>query len=107
MIGSICLWNFSPDRKVAEVGYDLHPKFQKRGIMDESLRSVLKFGFEKLGLDEIEAFTHRDNAHSITLLERSQFSYIKARKDKDNENNIIYALKKQQHISAQLSTAKD
>lgn len=31
MIGTICLWKFSKDRKVAEVGYDLHPVFQGKG----------------------------------------------------------------------------
>lgn len=36
MIGSICLWNFSPDKKTAEVGYDLNPDFQKK----ESCRKV-------------------------------------------------------------------
>ena len=41
MIGSICLWNFSKDLKMAEVGYDLSPKFQRKGIMNESLKSVL------------------------------------------------------------------
>lgn len=38
MIGSICLWNFSKDKKIAEIGYDLSPKFQGKGIMNESLK---------------------------------------------------------------------
>ena len=42
MIGSICLWNISKDRKTAEVGYDLHPDYQKKGIMNESLVAVIQ-----------------------------------------------------------------
>ena len=33
IIGTICLWNFSEDYKTAEVGYDLNPTFQRKGIM--------------------------------------------------------------------------
>ena len=61
MIGSICLWNFSEDRKVAEIGYDLDPKYQRKGIMTESINAVLNFGFRKLSLEKIEAFTQKQN----------------------------------------------
>ena len=50
IIGSICLWNFSVDRKKAELGYDLNPKYQNRGIMSEALNRVLNFGFLDLNL---------------------------------------------------------
>ena len=28
IVGTICLWNFSADKKIAEIGYDLNPEFQ-------------------------------------------------------------------------------
>lgn len=43
-IGSICLWNFSEDRKTAEVGYDLLPEYFRKGYMSEALQAVIKFG---------------------------------------------------------------
>src|SRR5688572_4307715 len=43
MIGSVCLWNFSPDRKIAELGYDLLPQFHGKGIMTEATTAVLNF----------------------------------------------------------------
>jgi len=58
-VGTICLWNFSEDRKTAEVGYDLLLDFQGVGIMSEALVSVLNFGFNTLNLFSIEAFTHK------------------------------------------------
>lgn len=94
MIGSICLWNFSKDQKTSEVGYDLSPKFQKQGIMDESLKSVLKFGFKNLNLNLIEAYTHRKHKSSKELLERNGFILIEDKKDKHNSDNIIYERKK-------------
>lgn len=94
MIGSICLWNFSKDQKIAEVGYDLSPKFQRKGIMNESLKRVLDFGFKELNLDFIEAYTHRQNESSKLLLERNGFVLILSKKDENNQDNIIYELKK-------------
>jgi ribosomal-protein-alanine N-acetyltransferase len=42
MIGSICLWNFQ-QTKTAEVGFDLNPKFQGKGIMSELLKCIIQF----------------------------------------------------------------
>ncbi len=92
MIGSICLWNFSKDRKMGEIGYDLSPLYQGKGIMDESLNSIVEFGFQKLELELIEAYTHYKNDSSKKLLERNGFKLKNGKKDKDNENNIIYKL---------------
>jgi len=39
IVGTICLWNFSTDRKTAEVGYDLFPDQQGKGFMNESLKA--------------------------------------------------------------------
>ncbi|HET8838534.1 MAG TPA: GNAT family N-acetyltransferase [Flavobacteriaceae bacterium] len=101
MIGSICLWNFSPDRKTAEVGYDLHPGFQKKGMMTEALQAVLKFGFEKLNLFQIEAFTNYQNQNSIRLLEKNGFSLNEKRKDKDDPENVIFELKRLEYFSSE------
>ncbi len=90
MIDSICLWNLSKDGKYAEVGYDLHPKSQGKGIMNESLKAVMGFGFNNLGLDVIEAFTHKNNLSSIKLLERNGFRLVEGKMDADNPDNIIF-----------------
>lgn len=92
MIGSICLWNFSADKKSAEVGYDLKPDFQQKGIMSEALQEVLKFGFEELDLEKIEAFTQKNNKSSVNLLLKHSFELDEARRDEENPENRIYAL---------------
>lgn len=94
MIGTICLWNFSKNRKVAEVGYELIPKFQKKGIASEALNHVINFGFSKLNLDKIEASTHKKNESSQSLLEKNKFLLKVDKKDKDNIDNIIFEIKK-------------
>ncbi|MEW7291486.1 GNAT family N-acetyltransferase [Aquimarina sp. 2304DJ70-9] len=94
LVGTICLWNFSKERKTAEVGYDLHPELQGKGIMSEALRSVLKYGFETLQLDQIEAYTHKANEPSKYLLKKHNFNHIENRIDKDNLDNIIFTIKR-------------
>ncbi len=96
MIGSICLWNFSRDKKTAEVGYDLSPIFQGKGIMDESLKSIISFGFQHLDLETIEAYTHRLNKRSIALLTRNGFKVVPGKIDGHNADNSVYEIKKKQ-----------
>ncbi|MBT8283975.1 MAG: GNAT family N-acetyltransferase [Flavobacteriaceae bacterium] len=90
MIGSICLWNISEDRKTAETGYDLSPEYQRKGIMQEAMQCVLDFGFKTLHLKMIEAYTHKKNEPSKNLLVRNNFILNKKRKDRDNKDNAIY-----------------
>ena len=92
MIGTICLWNFSPNRKIAEVGYDLHTTFQGFGLMHEAMEAVIQFGFAKIDLKMIEAFTNSANAKSINLLKRNQFQLNNDRRDHDDPDNMIYEL---------------
>lgn len=73
LLGTVCLWNFSPDGLVAEIGYELHPDYQRQGLMREALTSVIDYARQELQLHGINAFTHRDNAASAGLLLRLGF----------------------------------
>lgn len=94
IIGTICLWNFSEDNKIAEVGYDLNPIHHRKGIMNEALEKIIDFGFVNLNLEKIEAFTHIDNENSIKLLKRNEFCLDQNRRDDDNPNNLIFVIEK-------------
>jgi [ribosomal protein S5]-alanine N-acetyltransferase len=94
LIGTICLWNLSDDRKTAELGYELHPDFQGKGYMQEAINAVIDFSFQTAGFSELEAFTHRDNTASTKVLEKLGFSLNPERKDPDTDDNIIFELKR-------------
>lgn len=94
VIGSICLWNFSKDKKTAEIGYDLSTHYHGKGIMSEAMISILDFGFTKLNLDKIEAYTHHANESSRKLLERNGFKLIEGKTDDHDPNNIVLQLLK-------------
>ncbi|MBL7724222.1 MAG: GNAT family N-acetyltransferase [Chitinophagaceae bacterium] len=73
LVGTICLWNFDADKMQAEVGFELFPGFQGKGIMREALSGVLAFGFKELHLKTITALTNPGNLPSIKLLEKADF----------------------------------
>lgn len=76
LIGTICLWNFSADRQVAEVGFELMPAHQGVGYMTEALKAVVAFGFRECGLSTIEGYVKPGNERSVSLLERQGFRKI-------------------------------
>ncbi len=94
LIGTICLWHFSDDKKTAEIGYELNPDFQGQGIMNEALKKVIELAFQTIGITTIEAYTHKDNTKSTSLLLKNNFSIDVTRKDEENINNIIFILQR-------------
>ena len=62
-----------PGRKCGEVGYELSPAYWGHGYATEAVRAMLDFGFEELGLDEIEARCVVANKRSVRLLHRLGF----------------------------------
>ena len=94
LIGAICLWNFSADKTVAEVGYELDPAFHGQGLMSEALHCIVDYGFNTLQLKTIEALTHKDNKSSMQLLLKQHFHLERDRRDPENEHNLIFSLQK-------------
>lgn len=94
LIGTICLWKFTEDRKQAEVGYELLPEYHRKGIMSEALAAVIDFGFNDLQLQEMVAMTNKFNENSKGLLLKHQFVLEEGRKDEGFPDNIVFSLKK-------------
>ncbi len=92
LVGTICFWNFSKDKGIAELGYELHLDYHRKGLMTEALKRIIEYGFKSLKLKSIEAFTDKANESSIKLLQRHNFKLDIIRKDKGFPNNSIYPL---------------
>ena len=73
LIGTICYFDFSSSEESAEIGYELHPFYQGKGIMQEAVNLAIQFGFEVMKLKSITACPTGDNLKSIKLLERNGF----------------------------------
>jgi len=91
LIGTICYWNLVREDDQAEIGYELHPDFQGKGIMQEAVTAVIRFGFEQLKLKTITAFPRQDNRKSIQLLEKNNFSVDSGRQT--GEAYVAYVLR--------------
>jgi ribosomal-protein-alanine N-acetyltransferase len=74
LVGTICLFGFSNENSKCEIGYELLTNFQGQGIMKEAAQRVIEYSFNTIRVEKIEAFIHRDNQHSIKLLEKLLFS---------------------------------
>lgn len=97
LIGTICLWNLSQELSKGELGYDLSSIFQGKGIMSEAVKKVVQFGFDNMNLEIIEAYTQNNNMGSIRLLEKNNFLWDENSKDKMNDRNMIFVLKRSNH----------
>jgi ribosomal-protein-alanine N-acetyltransferase len=73
LIGTICLWNADRENGTIELGYELRPAFQGRGLMTEAVKKILEVGFQYLGYKKMIAVTHPGNNRSIKLLQKSGF----------------------------------
>lgn len=72
MIGSIALWRIDRRNYRAELGYVLHPEHQGKGLMQEAIKAVIDYGFQK-GLHSLEANINPGNLASQRVLERAGF----------------------------------
>lgn len=90
-IGTICLWNFSQDKKSAEVGYELLPTFAGLGYMDEALKAVISFAKGRK-FTTLEAYTNEENLSSIKLLRRNGFQQLPTKNKIESPNNIVFQL---------------
>ena len=99
LIGTICLWNLNEEENKAEIGYELNPEYQGKGIAKEAVEIIIDFGFNILRVEKIEAYTHKENLASTKLLEKVKFVRDTHEESKidftvENPNTVVYSLYK-------------
>lgn len=68
MIGTCGFTKIDTANNSGEIGYVLNPDFHRQGFGSEAVRAVLKFGFEELSLNRIEARFMQGNEASLALM---------------------------------------
>lgn len=71
--GTIGFWRILKEHYRAEIGYLLHPSLHGKGIMQEAMESVLRYGFEVMKLHSVEANVKPGNISSEKVLQRNGF----------------------------------
>lgn len=98
LAGTICLWNIDKENGRAEVGYELLPDSQGKGLAQEALSKIIDYGFNTLQFKTIVAYPHSSNERSIKLLEKNNFKRDAALEDEfykteQAASEVIYSLK--------------
>jgi ribosomal-protein-alanine N-acetyltransferase len=96
LIGTICYWNLNYGDESAEIGYELMPDMQGKGIMQEAITAVIAWGFNEMKLETITAFPIGGHERSIRLLEKNGFSYNEV-----TNGHLVYKLNRQTWLTSQ------
>lgn len=73
LVGTLGFYAYSKEHKRAEIGFDLLKSHWGKGIMIEAVGALIRYGFDELELNRIEATVDPNNERSIRLLERTGF----------------------------------
>ena len=73
LIGDFSFWRLDKQNCRGEIGYALSPDYWRKGLMTETMNTLICFGFEKMNLHSIEANTNPKNEKSQQLLEKYGF----------------------------------
>ena len=75
MIGTCGFTRFHYEADSAEIGYVIHPSYWGRGIATEAVDAVIRFGFQRLELNRIEARFMEGNTASRRVMEKNGMSF--------------------------------
>jgi len=73
IIGTIGFNAWSPKHKKAEIGFELNPKYWRKGYATEAVSKVISYGFEEFDLTRIGAVVFIENKASNELLRKLGF----------------------------------
>lgn len=68
LVGTCGYHRWDHRNRNTRLGYDLLREHRRQGLMTEALREAIRFGFEQMDLNRIEALTDPRNVASIRLL---------------------------------------
>ena len=66
---------YAPEHARAELGYVLSREHWGRGLMPEAVRAVIRFGFDRMGLNRMEARCIAENTASARVMEKAGMTY--------------------------------
>jgi ribosomal-protein-alanine N-acetyltransferase len=75
IVGTCGYTRWNAESRFAILGYDLARSCWHRGLMTEAVTAVLRFGFEQMELNRVEALVMAGNAASISVLSRVGFTH--------------------------------
>jgi [ribosomal protein S5]-alanine N-acetyltransferase len=90
IIGTIGFNAWSPKHKRAEIGYELHPEYWRKGYATEAVSEVISYGFNELDLTRIGAVVFLENIASNKLLTKLGFQLEGVLRNYMYQNGVPY-----------------
>lgn len=90
VIGSISVVEITETTDCAEVGYCLSDRFWGMGIMPEALNAVIRFLFDEVGVNRIEATHDVNNPNSGRVMEKCGLQFEGTMRQAGRNNQGIY-----------------
>lgn len=97
LLGIIGFYRIYKEHYRAEIGYMILPEFQGKGIVTESIQTLLNYAFNEMKLHSVEAVIDPDNKASEKVLQKCNF--IKEAHFKENEffegkfwDSVVYSI---------------
>ena len=93
LIGTIGYMWLLPEHNRAEIGYALSNKYWGKGLMTEAVSEIIRFGFEQMKLNRIEARCFMKNIASEKVLYKVGMTYEGIARESLFGKGIYYDLK--------------
>jgi [ribosomal protein S5]-alanine N-acetyltransferase len=75
LVGTCGIISWEPHHARAEIGYALSREYWSRGLMPEAARAMIRFGFERMSLNRIEARCIAENVASARVMEKAEMTH--------------------------------
>ncbi|AMV65239.1 acetyltransferase, GNAT family [Pediococcus damnosus] len=75
-LGGISIWGFNQEKAEAEVGYDILPKFQGKGVISEVFPEIEQYAFTVLKLQKLSVYTSKIDILSQHILRKNHYRLI-------------------------------
>jgi ribosomal-protein-alanine N-acetyltransferase len=75
VIGGISIRKWNDNNRCADIGYVLSSTYWGRGIITEAIKRIIKYGFEDLNVNRIEAHCDENNIGSYRAMEKAGMKY--------------------------------
>jgi len=73
LIGTCGFFKWNRSWRSCAIGFELAQSAQGRGLMKEAVLAAVRWAFQHMELNRIEALVHPDNTRSLNLLEKAGF----------------------------------
>lgn len=75
VIGAISFVQFDKQNSYGEIGYTLSYDYWNKGIMTEALKRVIRFSFEDMKINRVQALHFVENPASGRVMQKANMSY--------------------------------